>query len=256
MAYSALSERTTANFPQEGRRATETVRAMIVDDHLSFGEALACALRYESDIVVVGSVSTPWEARALLEQRVDVVLLDVHLGGHDGLQLARELTTTSPGLRLILMSDSPDPLMLETVLSLGAQGYVHKGQGLQRIIDAVRGAERDQIAIPASLFADFVNRAQVRSERTRAVDAIREILTERECEVLTLLAEGLSTKEIAAQLVLSVNTVRSHAQNTLTKLGVNSRLQAVARARESGLVSSGSPSGPYGVTLVERRRRP
>ena len=233
------------------------VRTILIDDHTAFAEALAVALSAQSDITVVGCAATPWAARALLDQQVNVAVIDLQFGGHDALELAREIRLLAPSIALVLMSDTPDALVLETMLSLGARGFVHKGQGVQHIIDAVRSAETDQIALPAAMFTDFVSRSQGRSDRTRASDRLRMLLTERECEILTLMAEGHSTRDIAARLVLSVNTVRSHVQNTLTKLGVNSRLQAVALAREAGLFGrvSGNVSGEYGVTRVERRRQ-
>jgi len=233
------------------------VRTIVIDDHPAFAEALAVALSAESDISVVGCAATPWAARALLDQQINVAVIDLQFGGHDALELAREIRVVAPSIALVLISDTPDALVLETMLALGARGFVHKGQGVQHIIDAVRAAETDQIALPAAMFTDFVSRSQGRSERTRASDTLRDLLTDRECEILTLMADGHSTRDIAARLVLSVNTVRSHVQNTLTKLGVNNRLRAVALAREAGMLGPvpGTASGEYGVTRIERRRR-
>ena len=233
----------------------EQLRVLVVDDHLAVAQALAGALSSQEDMEVLGCAATPWEARDLLNGPVDVALVDVDMGHHDGFALARELTELRPGLRLIVMSDRPQAQMLESVISMGARGYVNKSQGLQQIVDAVRQARHDHIAIPVSLFADMTSRAYTRTERTRATDKFRELLTERELEILTLMADGMSTKDLAAHLVLSVHTVRSHAQNTLTKLGVSSRLQAVAKARAAGVFGDPvSAAASAGGARVERRR--
>jgi two-component system nitrate/nitrite response regulator NarL len=228
---------------------------MVVDDHLGVAQALAHALGSSGEVCVVGCAATPWEARDLLALGVEVALLDLQLGSHDGLALARELVQREPQLRLIVMTDAPDPAVLESVIALGARGYVNKTQGLAHLVDTVRGARADHIAIPVQLFEAVFNGSLHPTERGRdASQELRALLTERELEVLSLMAEGLTTKELASHLVVSVNTVRSHTQNTLTKLGVKNRLQAVAKARAAGLFSGPAAALPGPLAVAERRR--
>jgi DNA-binding NarL/FixJ family response regulator len=103
-------------------------------------------------------------------------------------------------------------------------------------MDSIRGAHRNQVAVSTALLAQVMKNVQLRESHERAAAQRPSILTDRELEVLRLMAEGRPTRAIADELILSVNTVRSHAQNTLTKLGAHSRLEAVALARAAGLI--------------------
>jgi DNA-binding NarL/FixJ family response regulator len=216
---------------------SEPIRVLIVEDHRVLAEGLELALGRHDDLTVVGIAGTVAEATELAHQeRPDVVLMDFHLPDGTGAQVAATIRGKLPDVAVVILSgDSSEEAMLAAV-EAGAVGFLSKSQAAAQVATAVHRAADGEMLIPAATLAGLVarqrQRARAESERTRLVDA----LTPREREILQLMAQGLDNRAVADQLVISFTTVRGHVQNILGKLGAHSKLEAVARAGEYGLL--------------------
>ncbi len=207
------------------------VRVVIVDDHVSFAEALRVALGSEADIDVVATAATLRSGEhAVHEHRPDVALVDHRVGDEDGLELVRALHESRPRTRLVMLTATTDDSTILRALEAGCVGYLVKDAPLEAVVDAVRAAARGDAVVPPALLSRLLPRLRDPPQRRS------DVLTERELAILDLLDQGRSNAAIAAELTISVNTVRNHVQNVLTKLGAHSKLEAVARARSSGLL--------------------
>jgi len=216
--------------------ATKRVRVAFVDDHRSYSQALAAAFEQTGSFDVVGVASTPEEAHAVMAGGVDVALVDIELDGFDGLELTKALRRAHPDTRIVALSGRRDPLLLEQALESGASGFIPKAAPLEQLIESVEATLEDRASVPASLLSEMFGNISRREERKRAAMALRSHLTTRELEILEMVGRGMSTREIAETLVVSVNTIRTHVQNVLTKLNAHSRIEAVNYAVSSGLI--------------------
>ena len=211
-------------------------RVLLVEDHASFRQAMAFIVEREPGLIVVGQAGSLADARAQL-RCADVVVLDLHLPDGNGVSLIPELRGVNPEAHVLVLSGSNDPRDLARAAMAGAAAVISKMTVLPEIIAAIRRVcagevllTRDELRELAHL--DALERSQ--EQRTRQLMAS---LTRREVEVLQLLGEGLGDKEIAARIFLSTETVKTHMANILTKLGVESRLQALIFAIRHGLVT-------------------
>lgn len=217
--------------------ADRMIRIVIVDDHRTFAEAAAIALDSEPDIEVIGVATNPWEARELLPG-ADVVILDLALDAYDGLDLAEEIASVQPNTRVVIMTANHDPKMLERALSIPVAGFVLKTMAIAEVISSVRATQNSQVAIPSSLLTQLMDGRRVAEVQRGEVEQLRSHLSDRELQILQLLANGASTGQIADQLFLSVNTIRTHIQNVITKLNAHSRLEAVSYGIAKGLIAA------------------
>lgn len=206
------------------------VRVLVVDDHEVFGTSLARTLDDEHDIDVVGAVTSVSGALDLIPQGVDVVLSDFRLAETDGVQFARLVRDRWPDVKVVMLTASSDEGVLAAALDAGCAGFVTKSESLTAVIGAIRGAATGEAVITPSLLARLLPRLAQRG-KGRNPD-----LTKREQEVLRLIVQGKTNKEIADELVLARDTVRNHVASILSKLGVHSKLQAAAIAVQRGLV--------------------
>jgi len=213
------------------------VRVLLADEQSLFREAVTRILEIEEDLHVVADAHDGPEALAEAERTLpDVALLDAGLPGWDGIRTTALIKERVPRCRVVVLSAQADDHLLVRALEAGASGYVTKDSPLAELIDAMRAVNRGETLVPprmlGALVAQFLRRRQ---NLDRAFQRMSR-LTRREREVLRLLIDGVDNDTMGRALVISPETARTHVQNILTKLDVHSRLEAVAFARQSGLL--------------------
>ena len=206
------------------------LRVVVIDDHQVFGVSLARALSDEDDIEIVGVATSMATALVLVTPDVDVALCDFRLADGDGITLTRSMLQQCPQLKVVMLTASNDDAVLAVALEAGCAGFVTKSEPLATVVHAVRSAAVGEAVITPALLARLLPRLGAR-QRGRNPD-----LSPREQEVLVLVARGGSNQQIADALNLSRDTVRNHVSAVLSKLGVNSKLQAAAVAVQRGLI--------------------
>jgi DNA-binding NarL/FixJ family response regulator len=208
-------------------------RILVADDHPIVRSGLKKVLDAQPDLEVVAEAEDGAEAvkRALTED-VHLAILDVSMPKRTGIQAAEELRKRKPELRLLMLSMYDSEQFLFESLRAGASGYVLKSDADQDIVDAVRKTMRGQSFLYPSAISTLVRDLV---ERRSSEDEF-EILTPRELQVLKLIAEGYTSKEIAQELVISVKTVERHRQNILDKLGMSDRVELTRYAIRRGLI--------------------
>lgn len=209
--------------------AGSPIRVMIADDHEALAASLLAVLDQEDDIVGVGVAGTIAQACAMVGSAApDVLLLDHRMPDGDGVAAIPDLLRLRPGLRIAVLTASTGDHLLVEAIEAGACGFVSKTRSLAEVAATVRAAAAGEAVISPEMLARLLPRLQGR--------AAQKQLTEREREVLALVAEGLSNAAIAERLVVSVHTVRNHIANLSAKLGAHSKLEALAIAVRQGLL--------------------
>ena len=207
---------------------SSVISVIVVDDHPLALDALRGYLQTSDDVDVVSSTGDGTEAVALVQEHVpDVVLMDLVLDGSeiDGIEATRRITDVSPSTQVLALSAYDDDEHVFPALKAGAMGYVLKTAAAGEILDAIRSVARRQPFLDRRIYEKLRRfLAQMREEVLLPEPGPR--LTPREQEVLDLLAEGLSNPEIAARLVISIKTVKTHVSNVLQKLHLSDRTQA------------------------------
>ncbi|UJW32160.1 response regulator transcription factor [Saccharothrix sp. AJ9571] len=215
------------------------VRVLLVDDQALFREALATLLAIRDDIEVVGEAGTGEEAlHRTAELNPDVVLMDLRMPVLDGIAATRRLRAEQPGVQVIALTTFDDDEDVFAALRAGALGYLLKDVSSAQLVDAVLAAARGESVLQPSVAAKVVARfAQLPdAEPEPRPQPLVVPLSDRELEVLRLLADGHSNREIAAALFLAEGTVKNHVTNVLAKLSARDRTQAALRARALGLL--------------------
>ena len=213
----------------------DTLRVMVVDDHQMVVQALVLALSREPDIEVVATATTVREAVDMaLEAKPDVLLIDYHLPDGTGVDAVRGLGPATPKI-VFLSSERSDAAVL-AALEAGACGYLVKSEPLDQLVKAVRGAAEGEILLQAGELAALLGSQRERQRREAEQERTVGSLTAREREILRLMAQGMDNRAIAELLHLALTTVRWYVQVLLEKLEVHSKLSAVARAAELGLI--------------------
>ncbi len=219
------------------------IRIIVADDHQVVRGGFAALLDTQPDFTVVGTASDGAEAVRLgRDLRPDVLLMDVRMPGVDGIEATRQLVAGQPGgPRILILTTFDLDDYVYDALRAGASGFLLKDVTAERLFDAVRiVAAGEALLAPAvtrKLISEF---ARLRPAPAAAAGPALAVLTPRETEVLTLVAEGLSNQQIAVRLVVTEETVKTHVSRVLHKLGLRDRTQAVIAAYESGLVVPGS----------------
>ena len=220
----------------EERRSAAPVpaRVLLVDDHELAREALCSIFGREPDLQVVGEAADGEEAVVLVRRlRPDLVLMDVRMPGTDGLAATRTIRAEVPATRVLLLTTYDTSEYVLEGLRAGADGYLLKGASKQELLGAIRAILRGERLVQSTLAANVLSRvAHGGDEPTPA----NEELTARQRDVLQLLAAGRSNPEIARELQVSLNTVKTHVVHILGKLGVTDRTQAAVRAAQLGLL--------------------
>jgi DNA-binding NarL/FixJ family response regulator len=220
---------------------SDVTRVLIVDDDVPTRVGLRAILRAEDDMEVVGEAAGGLEALTMAAaRRPDVVLMDVHLPDLDGIEATvRIVSAERPSPRVIILTTFDVGEYVYRAIQAGASGFLLKRTRAEELVDAIRAvASGEALPMPA-LTASLIGHFAGPPPGGRGT-ALADELTERELEVLGLVARGLSNREIAAALSVSLETVKSHVKRTYAKIGVRDRAQAVIRAYEAGLVV---PSG-------------
>ena len=212
----------------------DSIRILIADDHPLFRDGLHGLLDSVPDTEVVGEAMDGQEAIALATSlQPDVILMDLKMPGVNGLQAMREILRTSPHIRIVIVSMLEDDDSVFAAMRAGARGYLPKGANQAEMLAAIRAVANGEAifgpGIAQRLIGFFSN------IRPATTSQIFPELTEREVEILALIAQGRTNEEIAEQFVLSLKTVRNHVSNIFSKLQVADRAQAVLRAREAGM---------------------
>jgi DNA-binding NarL/FixJ family response regulator len=213
-----------------------SIRVLLVDDHAILRAGLRRVLEAEDDIVVVGEAESG--ERAIFEalaEKPDVVVLDVVMPGASGIDVAPKLLATLPTTKILFLSMQDDPRYVRAAFDAGASGYVLKEAADTEVVAAVRAVARGERYVHPALGARLV--ASEVEERSRAES---DPLSDREREVLELLALGHTNQEIAKTLYLSVRTVETHRAHIMRKLDFSSRADLVRYALEHGLIEASS----------------
>jgi NarL family two-component system response regulator LiaR len=208
----------------------EAIRVVIVDDHLLVRSGLEAVLALFDDIRLVAQASSGVEAVTVCRrEQPDVVLMDLVMPDMNGVEATRRVLEACPGTRVVALTSFTDEGLVEDTLRAGAIGYLMKNVSADQLADAVRAAHSGRSTL-APEAADVLVRA------VAAPKATADNLSQREREVLALMAEGLTNADIAGRLVIGVSTVKTHVSSIMAKLGVATRTEACSVAIRRGLV--------------------
>jgi two-component system response regulator NreC len=209
-------------------------KVLLVEDHIVVRQGIKALLSDEPDLEIVGEADNGREALSLVsELRPDVVLMDISMPGLNGIEATRQIRQRYADVKVVVLSMHASEEYVFQMLRAGASGYVLKQSDSSEVLTAIRAATSGgsflSPPISRTVIDDYVHRAETRG---RADDM--DLLTSREREVLQLLAEGLSNREIAQQLNISIKTVETHRSNMMNKLGVSSKTELVKYALRKG----------------------
>ena len=214
----------------QGEPASHT-RILIVEDHRVVAEGLAALINDQPDMSVVGNVGSVAESvTSAAELDPDVVLLDFRLPDGTGPDAAAGIRTIRPAAKMIFLTREDTDAARFAAVQSGASAFIHKSRAASEVVDAIRDVARGKMLITPRTIATLIS-------RRRSMEAQLERLTQREKEVLGLMAEGYPSRAIAAELGISYTTVRTHIRSLGSKLAVHSKLEAIVKARELGLIS-------------------
>jgi DNA-binding NarL/FixJ family response regulator len=217
-----------------------TIRVALVDDEAMVRVGLRMVLSAEPDIEVVGEAEDGGAAVAMVEEaRPDVVLMDVRMPRVDGLEGSRRVLAAVPGTKVVVLTTFDEDAFVEGALRAGVSGFLLKVAPPERLIDAVRTVAAGGALLDPSVTVRVIESFTSGAPRALQREGELDVLTEREKDVLRLVARGMSNAEIAAELYLGETTVKTHVSSVLAKLGLRDRVQAVVAAYETGLVRAG-----------------
>jgi NarL family two-component system response regulator LiaR len=215
----------------------EKIKILIADDHAFVREGTRRILEQEPDLEVVAEASNGEEAVALASDlKPDVAIIDVAMPKLDGIEATRRIKALCPAVAVLVLSAYDDDQFVFGLLEAGAAGYLLKSVRGHEIVDAIRAVDAGESVLHPSVARKVLNRFASVSNRTQRKKPL-ELLTEREMEVLKLVTRGLSNKDIADGLSLSIRTVQGHLANIFNKLRVSSRTEAVVHALKEGWVT-------------------
>jgi DNA-binding NarL/FixJ family response regulator len=212
----------------------DTIRVLIADDHQLFRDGLKALLLSAPDTEVLGEAATGKEAIQLAaESQPDVILMDLQMPDMDGIEATRHIVRTNPRINVLMVTMFEDDSSVFAAMRAGARGYVLKGAKHDEMLRAIRAVSSGEAIFSPSIAARMMS--FFAASRSVLPEEVFPDLTDREREVLNLIARGDSNADIARALTISVKTVRNHVSNIFGKLQVADRAQAAIRAREAGL---------------------
>jgi DNA-binding NarL/FixJ family response regulator len=230
----------TVSGADDARGVSDPIRVLIVDDHALFRRGLEMVLAEEPDIDLVGEASDGAEAvEKAGEALPDVVLMDIRMPKSSGIEACRTMKEVSPSAKIVMLTISDEEEDLFEAIRAGASGYLLKDIPYDEVADVVRAVHGGQSLINPSMAAKLLTEFAALAkrdgeERVQQVPAPK--LTEREMEVLRLMARGMNNRDIAKELFISENTVKNHVRNILEKLQIHSRMEAVMVAVREKLI--------------------
>lgn len=218
------------------------ISVFIIDQERTFADALAARLEAEEDVEVVVAVHRQAPAPSLIVGRhADVVILDGDLPGNAAMHLCEELSGRDEAPRVVMLSSGSEPERIADAVRAGMAAWVRKSESLEHLLQVIRGSAAGETWLPPAVTGQVLRLLLQERKRQRESDRLLAALTPREQEVLSYLADGAGRRDVAERLHLSTNTVRTHLQNLMAKLGVHSTLEAVALTRPQPERSSPSP---------------
>jgi|TARA_Y100000310_G_scaffold325498_1_gene389050 DNA-binding NarL/FixJ family response regulator len=215
--------------------ATNKIRLMVVDDHEVVRTGLRAILEPEDDIEVVAEAPSAVEAaRQADAHQPNVVLMDVRMEGMNGIEACRIIKNSHPDMAVLMLTSFSEEEAVTSAIMAGASGFLLKNVGRAELLKAIRAVGAGQSLLDPAVTRSVIDRYAklLESERDRAVDAI----SDREREVITLVAQGMTNRQIAEQLVISENTARNHVSRILEKLNLTRRSEAAVFAAQHGLL--------------------
>jgi DNA-binding NarL/FixJ family response regulator len=216
----------------------DTVRVLIAEDHPLFREGMRGRLDRVADLAVVGEAASGDEAVELAHKlQPDIILMDIKMPGLNGIEATREILRASPRVGVLVLTMFEDDDSVFAAMRAGARGYLLKDSGGEGVVHAIRAVASGEAVFGAGVAERIMGFFS--APRPAAPQRAFPELTEREEEVLSLVAQGKSNQQIARQLFVSLKTVRNHVSNILLKLQVADRAQAVIRARDAGMGRDG-----------------
>jgi len=210
------------------------MKILLCDDQAVIRDGMEMLLQLEKDFEVVGAAQDGYEAVELTDQKKpDLILMDLKMPGMNGIEATREIRKRHPTVKILVLTTYDDDEWVFDAIRAGASGYLLKDTPRQKIVEAIRGTMDGKSFVDPGVAGKLLN--QVASNQTQPASILTEKLTERELDVLRLLAKGMTNTDIAGQLHLSEGTVRNHVSAILEKLNVSDRTQAAVIAIQHGL---------------------
>jgi NarL family two-component system response regulator LiaR len=212
-------------------------RILIADDHPLLREALCQVFSSQKDMEIVGQAGNGEEAINLASQlKPDILVMDIMMPKFDGLEASRQIKKINPNTAILILTAYDDDNYVLGLLEAGATGYLMKSAKGQDLVEAVRAIRAGESVLHPKIIEKLIKQAMVKPVET-AEHKLKEVLSDRETEMLKLLATGMSNKEIAEKLCLSLRTVKAHMSNIFTKMNVASRSEALVEALRKGLLT-------------------
>jgi two-component system response regulator NreC len=220
-----------------------SIRVLIADDHAILRTGLKMLIEAQPDMTAVAEASSGTEAiRLVREAKPDVVILDITMAEGGGLSAISEILKTHPSVRILMLTMHEEPAYVRTALAAGASGYVLKRSVDADLLSAIRAVHKGRTYVDSEMASSLIQHAV--PDRAREDSGPAEVLSERELQVLKLVAEGFSSREIAEQILVGVKTVETYRGRFAEKLGLKSRADIVRYALDVGLLSPDKFSVP------------
>ena len=212
---------------------------LVVDDHPLVREALCRVFSSQTDMEVIGEAGDGEEAVNLASQlKPDIVVMDIMMPKSDGIEASRQIKKIAPNIAILILTAYDDDAYVLGLLEAGAAGYLLKSARGQDLVEAIRAIRTGESVLHPDIIGKLLKRAITRPAEIEE-SKVNELLSNRETEMLKLLATGMSNKEMAEELGLSLRTVKAHMSNIFTKMNVASRSEALVEALKLGLVALG-----------------
>jgi NarL family two-component system response regulator LiaR len=215
----------------------DTIRILLAEDHAVVRQGTKELLEQQDDLEVVAEAADGQQAvQFALKERPDVVIMDYAMPKLNGIEATRHIKAVAPGIAILVLTAYDSDQYIFAFLEAGAAGYLLKDVSVDHLIEAIRAVYAGESVLHPAITRKVINRFSRSDERAGARNGLEQ-LTEREIEVLGLAARGMSNRDIAAELFISVRTVQTHLSNVFNKMGVGSRTEAVMYGLRTGLIT-------------------